>query len=121
MSGETFPQGAQERRLRLACSCASASTVMSDPWAAISHDGKLNVGTKERILNALAIQPRTIAQLAELLGISSPAVHHHVTDLLASELIGEVTVPQAGRRSLVERYYQPTFPVILAADRAALD
>jgi DNA-binding transcriptional ArsR family regulator len=121
MSGETFPQWAEDHWLRLACSCASASTVMSDPWAAISHDGKLKDGTKERILNALAAQPRTIAQLAELLGVSSPAVHRHVTDLLASGLIAEVEGPQDGRRSRVERYYQPTFPVILAADRAALD
>jgi len=118
---EAFAQLPEEHRLRLACSCASASDVMSEPWAAIPHDGKLNDGTKERILNALAAQPRTITQLADLLGISSPAVHRHVTDLLASELIGEVEVPQDGRRSRVERYYQPTFPVIHAADRAALD
>src|SRR4051812_3362086 len=118
---ETFPQLAEERRLRLACSCASASDVMSDPWAAIPHDGKLNDGTKERILNALAAQPRTTAQLAELLGISSPAVHRHITDLMASELIREVEVPQDGRRSGVERFYQPTFPVVLAVDRAQLD
>jgi DNA-binding transcriptional ArsR family regulator len=94
---------------------------MSDPWAAIAHDGKLNDGTKELILNALAAQPRTITQLAERLGISSPAVHRHVTDLLASELIREVEAPEDGRRSGVERYYQPTFPVVLAADRATLD
>jgi DNA-binding transcriptional ArsR family regulator len=118
---EAFPQLADERRLRLACSCASASDVMSDPWAAIPHDGKLNDGTKERILDALAAQPRTIAQLAEVLEISSPAVHRHVTDLVASELIREVEVPRDGRRSGVERYYQPTFPVVLAADRVLLD
>src|SRR5215208_4411879 len=100
---EAFPQLPEARRLRLACSCASANDVMSDPWAAIPHDGKLNDGTKERILNALAAQPRTITQLAELLGISSPAVHRHVTDLLASELIGEAVIPQDGRRSPVER------------------
>jgi len=94
---------------------------MSDPWAAIPHDGKLNDGTKERILNALAAQPRTIAQLAELLGISQPAVHRHVAELALSELIREVEVPQAGRRSGVERYYQPAFPVVLDADRALLE
>ena len=121
MPNAPSPLGNDDRWLRLACSCASASAIMSDPWAAISHDGKLNDGTKERILNALAAQPRTIAQLAQLLGISSPAVHRHVTDLLATELIAEVELPEDGRRSAVERYYQPTFPVILAADRAALD
>src|SRR5215208_6358623 len=115
------PLGNDDRWLRLACSCASASAIMSDPWAAISHDGKLNDGTKERILNALSAQPRTIAQLAQLLGISSPAVHRHVTDLLATELVAEVQLPQDGRRSPVERYYQPTFPVALAVDRATFD
>src|SRR5688500_14757189 len=98
----------EQRWLRLACSCASATAVMSDPWAAIAHDGKLNDGTKELILNALAAQPRTITQLADLLGISTPGVHRHVTDLLASELIREVEPPTDGRRSGVERFYQPT-------------
>jgi DNA-binding transcriptional ArsR family regulator len=106
--------------LRLACSCASASDVMSDPWAAISHDGKLNDGAKERILNVLARQPRTISQLAGLLGISAPAVHRHVTDLLASELIVEAAAPDDGRCAGVARYYRPAFPIVRAADRAAL-
>jgi DNA-binding transcriptional ArsR family regulator len=110
-----------EHRLRLAYSCASASDVMSAPWTAIPHPGEHQNGTKGRILNALAAQPRTIAQLAERLARKSPAVHRHVTELLASELIGEVVVPQDGRRSPVERYYQPTFPVNVAADRTTLD
>jgi predicted ArsR family transcriptional regulator len=112
---------AEENWLRLACSCASASRVMSDPWAAIPHDAKLNDGTKERILNLVARQPRTITQLADVLGISPPAVHRHMTDLLASELVREVERPRAGRGSGVERYYRPAFPVVLAADRAQLD
>ena len=120
MNEPTSPM-TEDFRLRLACSCASASEVMSDPWAAISHDGKLNDGTKELILNLLFRQPRTTTQIAELLGLSPPAVHRHVTDLLASELIAEVDVPEDGRRSPVERFYQPTFPVVLAADRASLD
>jgi DNA-binding transcriptional ArsR family regulator len=109
-----------ESWLRLACSCASATDVMSDPWAAIPHDGKLNDGAKERILNLLARQPRTISQLAARLGISAPAVHRHVTDLLASELIAEAPAPDDGRRSGVERYYRPAFPIVRAVDRAAL-
>ena len=91
---------------------------MSDPWAAIPHDGKLNDGTKELILNAICRQSRTITQLADLLGISSPAVHRHVMGLLASELMREVEALQDGRRSPLERYYGPTFPVVLVADRA---
>jgi hypothetical protein len=47
-------------------------------------------------------------------------VHRHITDLLASELIREVVAPEEGRRSAVERYYGPNFPIVLASDRAKL-
>ena len=87
---------------------------------AISQQRKLNDGTKELILNALYREPRTTAQLAQLLGLSAPAVHRHVVELLVSELIREVVWPEEGRRSALERYYRPNFPVVLAADRAAL-
>ena len=108
------------RRLRFACSCASAGSVIDDPWAAVPHGGKLNDGTKELILNAVYRRPRTIAQLAQRLGISPPAVHRHVAALLADELIREVDVPATERGSAVERYYRPNFPVVLAADRETL-
>jgi predicted ArsR family transcriptional regulator len=87
---------------------------------AISQQRKLNDGTKERILNAIYRRPRTITQLAELLGISAPAVHRHIVDMLADELVQEVVLeaPQRSRGS--ERYYRPNFPVVLAADRSAL-
>jgi DNA-binding transcriptional ArsR family regulator len=94
--------------------------VPQDPWVAIVQQRKLNNGTKELILNALYRQPRTTAQLAQVLGLSAPAVHRHVAELLASELIREVEPPEDGRRSALERYYRPNFPVVLAADRAAL-
>jgi len=87
---------------------------------AISQQHKLNNGTKERILNALYRQPRTTAQLAQVLRLSAPAVHRHITELLASELIREVATPEAARRSALERYYRPNFPVVRAADRVAL-
>jgi DNA-binding transcriptional ArsR family regulator len=111
--------GEATARLRFACACASAQDVADDPWTAISKDGKLKDGTKEQILNAIYRQPRTIAQLAQHLGISRPAVHRHITELLASELIREVEVPDEKRASVVERYYRPNFPVVLAQDRAA--
>ena len=79
-----------DHRLRFACACASAVPIAEDPWVAIVNQRKLNDGTKERILNAIYRQPRTITQLAELLGISAPAVHRHVVDMLADELIQEV-------------------------------
>jgi DNA-binding MarR family transcriptional regulator len=109
-----------DHRLRFACACASAVPVAEDPWVAVVNQRKLNNGTKELILNAIYRQPRTVTQLAEILGISAPAVHRHVVDLLADELIQEVDVvaPQRSRGS--ERYYRPNFPVVLAADRAAL-
>jgi DNA-binding transcriptional ArsR family regulator len=104
--------------LRFACACASGQDISNDPWAAISKDGKLKDGTKEQILNAIYRQPRTTAQLALHLGISRPAVHRHISELLASELIREVEVPDEKRMSVVERYYRPNFPVVFAQDRA---
>jgi predicted ArsR family transcriptional regulator len=108
-----------DHRLRFACACASGVPVAEDPWVAIVNQRKLNDGTKELILNAIYRQPRTTTQLAELLGISAPAVHRHVVDMLADELIQEVDLvaPQRSRGS--ERYYRPNFPVVLATDRAA--
>ena len=107
-----------DHRLRFACACAAAVPTAEDPWVAIVNQRKLNDGTKELILNAIYRQPRTITQLAELLGISAPAVHRHVVDMLADELIQEVDLvaPQRSRGS--ERYYRPNFPVVLAADQA---
>jgi AcrR family transcriptional regulator len=109
-----------DHRLRFACACASAFPSGEDPWVAIVNQRKLNDGTKELILNATYRQPRTITQLAELLGISAPAVHRHIGDMLVDDLIQEVDLaaPQRSRGS--ERYYRPNFPVVLAADRDAL-
>lgn len=105
------------RTLRFACSCVSAANVSDDPWADVSKHKKFEDGTKELILNAIHRQPRTIAQLAEELGISRPAVHRHITDMLSSEMIREVDVPETVRQTVVERYYAPNFPVVLASDR----
>jgi hypothetical protein len=109
-----------DHRLRFACACASAIPTAEDPWVAVVNQRKLNDGSRERILNAIYRQPRTITQLAEHLGISAPAVHRHVAGLLADELIQEVDLPAAERTRGSERYYRPNFPVVLAADRAAL-
>ncbi|MDP9310051.1 MAG: MarR family transcriptional regulator [Chloroflexota bacterium] len=119
MAERASDQADPARALRFACSCASAAGVATDPWARVSQDGKLKDGTKELILNAIYRRPRTIAQLAQQLNLSSPAVHRHITEMLASELIREVDVPDADRMSPVERYYRPNFPVVLAQDRAA--
>src|SRR5215212_5561372 len=120
MTDRSTSAGDGAQVLQFACACASAAPIVGDPWVAISQQHKLNDGTKELILNAVYRQPRTIAQLAQLLDLAPPTVHRHVTDLLASELIREVRVPEEERRSAVERFYQPTFPIVHAADRAAL-
>jgi DNA-binding transcriptional ArsR family regulator len=65
-------------------------------------------------------QPRTITQLAQLLGLSTPTIHRHITELLANELIRETDVTESDRESPVARYYRPNFPVVLAADRREL-
>jgi DNA-binding transcriptional ArsR family regulator len=120
MTHQLSTQDEEFRTLRFACSCASAAPVAADPWAAIAKDGKLADGTKELILNALHRRPRSITQLSALLDLSPPAVHRHVSELLASELIHEVSVPTSERRSPTERHYRPTFPIVLAADRQEL-
>jgi DNA-binding transcriptional ArsR family regulator len=111
---------ANVRMLRLACACASASPVAGDPWVAIVKQGKLVDGTKERILNALHAQPRTVTKLAQSLGLAPPTVHRHVAELLASELVKEAPVPPENRRSAVERHYRPAFPVVTAEERQEL-
>jgi predicted ArsR family transcriptional regulator len=107
-------------RLRFACACASAVPIGEDPWVAIVNQRKLNDGTKELILNAIHRQPRTMTQLSDLLGISAPAVHRHIVDMLGDELIQEVDLASSQRSRVSERYYRPNFPVVLAADRTAI-
>jgi DNA-binding transcriptional ArsR family regulator len=109
-----------DHRLRFACACATAVPVAEDPWVAIVNQRKLNNGTKERILNAIYRQPRTITQLSELLGISAPAVHRHISDMLGDELIQEVDLAAPERSRGSERYYRPSFPIVLATDRATM-
>jgi DNA-binding transcriptional ArsR family regulator len=120
MSDSSPSIGDDDHRLRFACACASAVPVAEDPWVAVVNQRKLSNGAKELILNAIYRQPRTITQLAEHLGISVPAVHRHVAGLLADELILEVDPPAAERSWASERYYRPSFPVVLAADRTTL-
>jgi DNA-binding transcriptional ArsR family regulator len=120
MTDSLSPRREDLRALRFACSCASATSVAADPWVAIVKQGKLADGTKELILNALHQQPRSIAQLAQLLHLSPPAVHRHVGEMLASELIHEVPIPASQRRSPTERHYRPAFPIVLAEDRRVL-
>jgi DNA-binding transcriptional ArsR family regulator len=105
--------------LHFACECISILQGYSDPWAAIAQKRLLNDGTKERILNAVAPQPKTIANLAAELALSQPAVHRHVTDMLRSELLREAV--EWEKKHPAENYYEPNFPVVRSRERAVLE
>ena len=107
------------RALHFPCECISAQHGYSDPWTAVTQHNLLNEGTKERVLNAVARQPKTIAHLAKELGLSQPAIHRHVNEMLKSELLREAT--EWEKRHPAENYYEPNFPVIKAADKAAFE
>jgi len=107
------------RGLHFPCECVSVQRGYSDPWAAITQNKLLNDGTKERILNAVARQPRTIARLAAELGLSQPAIHTHVNDMLHSELLREATAWK--KKHPAENFYEPNFPIVKNSDRLAFD
>ena len=105
--------------LQFPCECVSIQRGYSDPWAGVTQNKLLMDGTKERVLNAVARQPKTIALLAKELGLSQPTIHSHVNNLLTSELLCESVVRQ--KKYPAENYYEPNFPVIKAADRTAFE
>ncbi len=108
-----------ECALRFPCECVSAESGYSDPWAAIAQRKLLPNGTKERVLNAVSRQPKTISHLAAELGLSQPTIHTHVNEMLKSELLRETAARR--KQHPAENYYEPAFPVIKSADRAVLD
>ena len=111
----TVPAGF--KGLRFPCECVSSrSGGYSDPWAEITKNKLLPNGTKEEILNVLAQGPSTITQIAELLGLSAPSVHTHVSDMLRSELLREAV--EWEKTHPAERYYEPNFPIFKAEDCA---
>lgn len=111
------PKGSEG--LRFPCECvSSARGGYSEPWAGVAKNRLLPNGTKEEILNLVAREPRTISQLAEALGLSAPSVHTHVGDMLKSELLREAV--EWEKTHPAERYYEPNFPVIRAAEAEEL-
>jgi DNA-binding transcriptional ArsR family regulator len=111
----TVPAGYEG--LRFPCECVSARPCgYSDPWAEITKNKLLPNGTKEGILNVLARGPNTITQIAEVLGLSVPTVHTHVSDMLRSELLREAV--EWEKTHPAERYYEPNFPVFKAEEFA---
>ena len=109
----------QYNGLRFACQCVSSQSGYGDPWAAISQKKLLPDGTKEGILNSIATEPKTIAQLAKELDLSQPSIHRHIGEMMASELLRESE--QWERRFPSERYYEPNFPIVKADERAAFE
>jgi DNA-binding transcriptional ArsR family regulator len=75
-------------------------------------------GTKEEILNLVSEEPRTISQVAAVLGLSAPSVHTHVREMLSSELLRESA--EWEKTHPAERYYEPNFPVIREREAAEL-
>ena len=102
------------------CECVSSRPEhYSDPWAAIAKNRLIVDGTKEKIINLVATQPRTISQLAKELNIAVPSVHTHVGEMLESELLRDST--EWEKLHSKERYYEPNFPVVWAEDRAEFE
>jgi DNA-binding transcriptional ArsR family regulator len=107
----------EKKALRFPCECVSNSPGgYTDPWADITKRKLLPNGTKEQILTLVALQPRTISQLAQALKLSAPSVHTHVNDMLNSELLRESE--EFEKRHPTERYYEPNFPVFKAEECA---
>jgi DNA-binding transcriptional ArsR family regulator len=105
--------------LLFACECVSAQGEYSDPWAGISQNKLLPDGTKESILNSVAREPKTIAQLASDLGLSQPSIHRHIGEMMASELLRESK--EWERKYPTERYYEPNFPVVRVSEQAEFE
>jgi len=105
--------------LQFACECVSAQGGYSDPWAAIAQNRLLPDGTKEQILNQVADEPKTIAQLAKRLKLSQPSVHTHINEMMKSELLRESE--EWEKRYPTERYYEPNFPVVRPEERAEFE
>ena len=107
----TVPSGF--KGLRFPCECVSSRPGgYSDPWAEITKNKLLPNGTKEEILTVVAHEPKTITQIAEVLGLSAPSIHTHVSDMLRSELLREAI--EWEKTHPAERYYEPNFPVFKA-------
>jgi DNA-binding transcriptional ArsR family regulator len=103
--------------LRFPCECVSSRPGgYSDPWAEITRNKLLPDGTKEEILNVLAQGPNTITQIAEVLALSAPTVHGHISEMLRSELLREAV--EWEKTHPAERYYEPNFPVFKAEECA---
>src|SRR5687768_14878686 len=109
----------RSKGLRFPCECVSSrSGGYSEPWAAVAKNKLLPDGTKEEIVNLVAHEPRTISQIAAILGLSGASVHAHIRDMLLSQLLREAREWEKGHPA--ERYYEANFPVIRKDEAAEL-
>jgi hypothetical protein len=107
----------ERKGLRFPCECVSGLPGgYSDPWSDITKRKLLPNGTKEQIVTLLAVEPKTISQLAQALSLSAPSVFTHINDMLQSELLRESE--EFEKRHPSERYYEPNFPVFKTAECA---
>jgi DNA-binding transcriptional ArsR family regulator len=107
-------------QLLFPCECVSARTDnYSDPWAPVSRNRLFSDGTKEEIMNLVADRPMTISQIAKALKLSVPSIHKHVIELLDSELLRDSI--EWEKLHPKERYYEPNFPVVKAAECQAME
>jgi DNA-binding transcriptional ArsR family regulator len=104
--------------LKYSCSCINSS---EDPWSYVSRSGSLSSETRQIIINKIYKEPKTVTQLAKEIGLSQPAIHKHVAELLKEGLIKEVEVPEGERAFKREKYYAPNFPVVLKSDLDILE
>jgi len=104
--------------LKFSCSCINS---IEDPWSYVSRSGSLSSETRQIIINKIYKEPKTVTQLAKEIGLSQPAIYKHVADLLNEGLIKEVEVPESGRAFKREKYYSPSFPVVLKSDLETLE
>jgi len=108
--------------LQFACDCVShLHDTIRDPWSYVARAGLISSETKEIILNKTYRQPKTVTQLAKEIGLSQPAIHKHVGELLGSDLMREAHLPEEEKTYRVEKYYEPNFPVLLKEDVAQLE
>jgi DNA-binding transcriptional ArsR family regulator len=110
------------RILQFACDCVShLHDIIRDPWSYVSRAGLISNETKEIILNKTYRRPKTVTQLAREIGLSQPAIHKHVKELLASDMLRSVSLGDEQKAYRVEHYYEPNFPVLLMEDLAQLE
>ena len=103
--------------LKFSCSCINS---LDDPWSYVSKSGSLSSETRQIIINKIYKEPKTVTRLAKEIGLSQPAIHKHVAELLKEGLIREVEVPIDERVFKREKYYSPTFPVVSKSDLGVL-